>query len=226
MANEPGQAVLAIFDSIIDRIKSTRPLRSDNKPLETGFVYSQLVLGMMVDPDDFKNPWTPMQGATVRRCRRVRSRPSHGRRSAGGRRPARDERIRRADGPRHSGGVQHVSARGPPDHGDEGREPTGVPGGGRTVSFAYEGIINGMQPLPAPPLSPEIQKQIDDAQKVLHELDAEGNIVGKTKLYQNYVKNARTLHQRRYPREIRSAIALRVLSPNEAGIYFHSLKRS
>src|SRR5476649_2611981 len=65
MANEPGQAVLAIFDGIIDRIKSTRPLRSDNKPLETGFVYSQLVLGMMVDPDDFKNPWTPMGGATV-----------------------------------------------------------------------------------------------------------------------------------------------------------------
>src|SRR5262245_29336286 len=65
MANEPGQAVLTIFDQIIERIKSTRPVRSDNKPLETGFVYSQLVLGEMVDPADFKNPWSPMGGSTV-----------------------------------------------------------------------------------------------------------------------------------------------------------------
>src|SRR5262249_6151930 len=65
------------------------------------------------------------------------------------------------------------------------------PGGGRTISFAYEGIINGMQPLPAPPIAPDVQKRIDAAQKVLYELDDENNIIGKSRLYKNYVKNAR-----------------------------------
>jgi hypothetical protein len=41
------------------------------------------------------------------------------------------------------------------------------------------------------PVSPEVQKQIDDATKVLHELDPDdGSIVGKSKLYKNYLKNA------------------------------------
>src|SRR5262249_13807771 len=65
------------------------------------------------------------------------------------------------------------------------------PGGGRRISFAYEGIINGMQPLPAPPIAPDVQKRIDEAQKILYELDEDGNIIGKTKLYKNYVKNAK-----------------------------------
>src|ERR1700726_2626263 len=62
-ANEPGAAVLAIFDQLINRIKSARPIRSDKKPAELGFVYSQLVLGMMVDPRDYMGPWSPA-GAT------------------------------------------------------------------------------------------------------------------------------------------------------------------
>src|SRR6201993_3349943 len=65
-ANEPGAAVLAIFDQLIDRIKSRRPIRSDKKPAELGFVYSQLVLGMMVDPRDYMAPWSPAGGASIR----------------------------------------------------------------------------------------------------------------------------------------------------------------
>ena len=65
------------------------------------------------------------------------------------------------------------------------------PGGGRTISFAYEGIINGMQPLPAPPIAPEVQKRLDEARKVLYEFDEDGEMAGKSRLYKTYVKNAR-----------------------------------
>jgi hypothetical protein len=65
-ANEPGAAVQAILDQLIDRIKSRRPIRSDKKPAELGFVYSQLVLGMMIDPEDYKAPWSPAGGASIR----------------------------------------------------------------------------------------------------------------------------------------------------------------
>src|SRR5262249_57549704 len=62
---------------------------------------------------------------------------------------------------------------------------------GKHLDFAYEGIVAGMQPTPMPPISPDVQKQIDDAQKVLYELDpTDGSIVGKSKLFQTYTKNA------------------------------------
>jgi hypothetical protein len=52
--SEPGAAVLAIMQQLVDRIKSTRPIRTDKKPADLGFVYSQLVLGTMVDPGDYR----------------------------------------------------------------------------------------------------------------------------------------------------------------------------
>ncbi len=61
-ANEPGAAVLALFAQIIDRVKQTTPMRSDDKPLKGGRVYSMLALGMPVNPADWKDPWNP-QGA-------------------------------------------------------------------------------------------------------------------------------------------------------------------
>ncbi len=61
--NEPGAAVLNLFDQIIQRVKQTQPMRSDDKPLKGGRVYSMMALGMPVDPDDYDAPWNP-QGAT------------------------------------------------------------------------------------------------------------------------------------------------------------------
>ena len=63
--NEPGSAVLAIFDQLIDRVKQARPVRSDGKPLGGGMVYSMMVLGMPVDPEDYLRPWSPMGGSTL-----------------------------------------------------------------------------------------------------------------------------------------------------------------
>src|SRR5262245_15379645 len=61
MENEPGAAILAIFDQLIERIKGSRPLRTNDKPLET-YVYSQLAEGIMIDPDDFDDAWSPIGG--------------------------------------------------------------------------------------------------------------------------------------------------------------------
>ena len=65
MPNESGSAILTVFGNLIDQIKSTRPVRTDGKALTTGFVYSQTVLGRMVDPRDYTNPWSPMGGSTL-----------------------------------------------------------------------------------------------------------------------------------------------------------------
>jgi hypothetical protein len=54
--------------------------------------------------------------------------------------------------------------------------------------------INNNEP-DAAPINPDVQKQIDEARKVLYELDNDGTILGKTKLYKTYEKNARALAQ-------------------------------
>ena len=64
MANEPGAAVLTIFDQLIDRIKQRTPVRTDGKPVGS-MVYSQLVLGMPIWREDFLRPWTPAGGASL-----------------------------------------------------------------------------------------------------------------------------------------------------------------
>ncbi len=203
MANEPGQAALTVLDQIIERIKSTRPVGSDNKPLETGFVYSQLVLGQMVDPDDFANPWSPMGGSTVHDALKDGKLPANAGASV-----ATGPEAAPADGSTQGGGADVGAVSAKLRRALQAAFNTSqlvdrlimvtkdetmreYPGGGRTISFAYDGIINGMQPLPAPPISPDVQKRLDDAKKVLYEIDEDGEIAGKSKRYKSYVKNAR-----------------------------------
>src|ERR1700722_2619721 len=62
---DPGKSVLSLFDQLIASIKSSQPAQTNGKGLTTGFVYSQLVLGMPCDPDDYMNAWSPAGGGTV-----------------------------------------------------------------------------------------------------------------------------------------------------------------
>jgi hypothetical protein len=57
---------------------------------------------------------------------------------------------------------------------------------GGSISKAYEGIITKGQGIPAPPLPPDIQKQVDAAMRVLYVYDDAGNQTGKTKAFKNY----------------------------------------
>ncbi len=178
MTSEPGQGVLSILDQLVDRIKSSRPLRTNGKPLTEGFVYSQLVLGQPIEPHDYMNAWSP-SGGTVQDT--VGTAPP-----AGGTAPAPDPNVPNAI---HAAFMttQLVDNMIMVTDDDSWLE---YKGGGRHISFAYDGIINAMQPTPMPPISPDVQKQIDDSKKVLYDMDSDGNILGKSKMYKTYAKNA------------------------------------
>jgi hypothetical protein len=222
MANQPGDAVLTIFDTIIERIKSSRPLGTDNKPIERGFVYSQLVLGQMVDPDDFANAWSPMGGSTVGDAVKQGQLPPDVGATIQTSTPPATGVAPASAAPASAAPAGMAAAPDTPPAAPTAADVTGAkirraikaayntsqlvdrmlmvtkdevmrlyPGNGRTISFAYDGIINGMQPLPAPPIAPDVQKRIDEARKVLYELDENGDIDVESKLLKRYKKNAR-----------------------------------
>lgn len=193
MANEPGAAVLTIFEQLISRIKSSRPIKSDKTPLETGFVYSQLMLGRMIDPRDYGQPWTPAGGSSLQPAQittgvqgsPIATQPGAGAPAAGAE-PAVDPRQMKAKQAAFNVGqlVDELIMVTDNDRYLSYPQP-------RKVSFAYESIINGMQPMPAPPIAPEVQKRIDAARKLLYDLDEDGDPLIKSKIYKRYEKNAR-----------------------------------
>jgi hypothetical protein len=184
MSNEPGGAVLALFDTLINNVKQARPVRSDNSLLGGGVVYSMMTLGMPVDPEDYLHPWSPMGGASAQgQTQGAPTTPA-----AGGAQPPTqpDPKYAKAlEAAYKTAQLCNIMLQVTTD-GSYLEYPTG-----RHLDAAYEGVITGMQPLPMPPISAAVQKQIDDAQKVLYELDPDdGSIVGKSKLYKRYEKNA------------------------------------
>jgi hypothetical protein len=205
MENEPGAAILATFDQLINRIKQARPVRSDGKPLGGGVVYSMMVLGMPVDPEDYLRPWSPAGGSSLQQMAANGTLPNAGAAPAAATTatapaaapaagtngaatpppPVADPRVEKAMAAAYkTAQLCNVLLQVTTD-GSYLEYPTG-----RHLDFAYESIISSMQPAPMPPINPDVQKQIDDAQKVLYELDTDGSILGKSKLYKTYEKNA------------------------------------
>ena len=152
-SKEPGKLVLNIFDTLIDRIKSTRPVQPNGESLTTGFVYSQLVLGQMVDPKDYSDPWSPNRGATLQEAVTDGELPSAEASSA-----QISEKIQNSlEAAYRSSQLADSMIMVTSDD-----TYLSYPAE-RKVSFAYEGIVNGMQPLPAPPVSDEIKARINEA---------------------------------------------------------------
>jgi hypothetical protein len=153
---------------------------------------------MPIDPRDYMKPWLPMGGATLQDTVAANgsgtgTAPATGgappAAGASGTAPKTDAKFRRAIEAAFKTSQLVDTMLMVTDDDSYLQYPTA-----RHISFAYENIINGMQATPTPPIAPEVQKQIDDARKVLYEqeLDDEGNltIVGKSKLYKRYAKNA------------------------------------
>lgn len=192
MANEPGNAVLDLFTQIVDRIKQSKPQRTDGKPLGGGMVYSQMVLGMPIDPRDFMNPWSPMGGSSLQGLHAAGTLPTLNSGAPGsttaGAGTAETEpnpKFKRAmEAAFKTSKLCNLLLQVTEDN-RYLEYPTG-----KHLDANYESIITGMQPMPMPPLSPEIQKQLDDAKKVLHELDDEGDIMGPSKRFKLYQENA------------------------------------
>jgi hypothetical protein len=199
MANEPGDLVLATFASIIDRVKSTRPIQSNGKGLTVGVVYSPLVLGLMVDPHDYVNPWSPSAGTTLAeavatdQAAAATGTPAPNLPADPGAPPTGLTPQQRAQlAIRAAFNTSQLIDRMLMVTTDDSYQeyPTE-----RKISFAYEGIIKGMQPAAVPDVTPEIQKRIDAAKKVLYEVDEDGNIVGKSKLFERYRQAAENYAQ-------------------------------
>src|SRR5260221_1974020 len=197
--NEPGSAVLAIFDQLIARVKQARPVRTDGKPLGGGMVYSMMVLAMPVDPEDYLHPWSPMGGSTLQDLTSKGQLPSVAPVAAPASAqtpanqappPAPDPKYARSmEAAYKTAQLSNILLQVTTD-GSYLEYPTG-----KHLDFAYEGIVSSMQPMPMPPINPDVQKQIDEAKKVLYELDDDGSILRKSKLSKTYERNARDLAQ-------------------------------
>lgn len=193
-SNEPGAAVLAIFDQLIDRVKQARPVRSDNKPLGGGLVYSMLVLGMPVDPQDYTNPWTPQGDINVKDAVSQGALPAPAPAAAGATAstgstppPPPDPRAARALAAAYKTSVLCNTLLQVTTDGTYLEYPTG-----RHLDFAYDGIINAMQPSTvdeAP--DPQVEAAIDAARHVLFKVNDDGTISTRpSDMYKKYRENS------------------------------------
>jgi hypothetical protein len=156
---------------------------------------------MMVDPRDYIGPWSPAGGASIQDA------------IAKGAVPAKSQEAPPASGATPAPPAESGAPTAPAPDPKFARAMNAAfntsmmvdrmimvtkdgtyreyPGAGRKISTSYAGIINGMQPLPPPPMDPEVQKRVDEAKKVLYVPDDDGDLVLKSKLYKVYEKNSR-----------------------------------
>ncbi|MFT4163480.1 hypothetical protein [Shinella sp.] len=201
MANEPGAAVLTIFETLVDRIKQMSPARTDDKPLGS-MVYSQLLLGMPIWKDDYYKPWTPVGGASLREAVKADGTAApEG--AAPGSVPAPDDRYLRAMQAAWKTSLLCRTMLEVTSDGTYREYPTG-----RHLDFAYESILKGMQPGQEPEMAPEVKQRIADAEKVLFELDEDGSIIGKKQIYKNYITNAQALAKAKADYAVANAAAM------------------
>jgi len=186
MSNEPGAAVLTIFDELVDRIKQMSPARTDDKPLGS-MVYSQLLLGMPIWKDDYHRPWSPAGGASLQDAVANGAVPAA---TAEGAPPvpSPDPRMLKAMQAAWKTSMLCRTMLELTTDGTYREYPTG-----RHLDIAYESILKGMQPGTEAEMAPDVKERVETAEKILFEKDEDGAIIGKTKVYRNYIANAQAL---------------------------------
>ena len=208
MASLPELVIIDLLNTIVERIKQTQPARTDGKPLSGGLVYSQLVLGMPIDPRDYGNPWSPMGGATGGSQQKQVGVPA----VAGQPDP---KLLRALEAAFKTSQLCNIMLQ-VTDDGSYLQYPVG-----RHLEFQYSGIVSAMQPLPVPPPPPDVQQAINDAVNVLYTMDttdpANPVIAGKSPLYSKYTKNARLYAQAKA--DYASAMAKTLADPAQANIW-------
>jgi hypothetical protein len=206
MPSVPELVLIDLFNTIVDRVKQTRPTRTDGKPLSGGLVYSQLVLGMPIDPRDYSAPWSPIGGATGQQQQpgvpTVTGQP--------------DPKLLRAlEAAFKTSQLCNVMLQ-VTDDGSYLQYPVG-----RHLEFQYSGIVSAMQPLPVPPPPPDVQQAVNDAMNVLYTMDttdpANPVIAGKSPLYSKYTKNA--IAYAKAKADYASAMAKTLADPTQANLW-------
>lgn len=164
-----------VLNMIITDIKESRPTYSDGTST-SGFVYSQLSPGLMVNPRDFARPWTPMGGSP----------PSGG--AAGA--PLPPGIAQPPQAPSSAAKRAMEAAFNTAEEFDKllmvTTDATTLPysGGGRHLTFQYSGILQAMESPPPPEESQENKDRIAQAEALLFGADGQ-----PTPLYQRYLDN-------------------------------------
>jgi hypothetical protein len=186
-------ALLSALDQIVDRVLGKQTVDKSGKPLRQ-VAYMHLPNGIPIDPRDFRDPWRPSGGATLSAMREdgklpelpTIPAPSDGTTTvpadAAPPVPVEDSKLMAAMAAALN--TTWMFDDMPMVTGDGTYQP--YPGT-RKLSSAYEGLIHSVQTVPPPPQPPEVVKAIKAAEKVLYNLDDDGNIMDYTVRYQNWL---------------------------------------
>jgi hypothetical protein len=182
---DPEALVFELFQQLEQKAKSSRPIDTSGKSVtKNGFVYTELVSGMLVHPDDYTNAWTPIGGSSAAGVApAAAAATSSGSGTAAA--PAPNPKVQKALQAALNTAMLVDNMLQVTDDSSYVEYPIS-----RHLSTTYENILAGMQSTPMPLISADVQAQIDAATKVLYELDDDGSILTKSKLYKNYLKNA------------------------------------
>ncbi|HEY3732650.1 MAG TPA: hypothetical protein VGL63_01935 [Streptosporangiaceae bacterium] len=188
-----GQALLAMLDTMASRVLGQQPVDSKGNP--TGQVmYLQTPTGQPIDPQQYANPWTPAGGDTMAAITGKYLAPNA---------PASSTSSSSSSGAASTPPAPQLNSQLQASIEaafqtsllvDELYEVTGdgtLQGypTSRSLSFAYGSIIKGMQPLPAPPPSAQVEQAVQAALLKLYTYDSKGNMIGQTPEYQAYLAN-------------------------------------
>lgn len=180
-AGDLAEALQDVLRHMIDKILGGPTHGKGGEPLRD-VVYMQLPLGQSIDPRDHSFPWDPAGGDSSSDVQ------DDGKFGAGAVQTATkdgaatpDKKLQHAIQSARKTAVRFDSMMRVTDDGSF--RPFTSAG---TISSSYEAIITKAQGIPAPPLPAEIQKQIDDAMRVLYVFDDAGKQKGKTKAFKDY----------------------------------------
>jgi hypothetical protein len=191
-AGAMSATLLNMLDTVVDRVLGKQTIDKSGKPLRQ-VAYMHLPNGIPIDPRDFRDPWKPSAGATLSSMRESgklpelppASAPSDGGATpAAGSPPAPAQDAKLMAAMESALNIASLFNEMPMVTGDGTYRPYPTT---RKLSSAYEGLLQVVQAVPPKPQPPEIVKAVKAAQKVLYNLDDEGNISDYTARFNNWL---------------------------------------
>ncbi|WP_375430646.1 hypothetical protein [uncultured Friedmanniella sp.] len=192
------KALLDTLDQLVDRILGQQTVDKSGKPLRQ-VAYMHMPNGLPVDPRQYANPWTPAGGATLAKLNNDGTLPKVD--------PV-PPPVPQPAAPAGTPPVTPVPVKPTQDQALMASmqaalntawlfdEMPMVTGDGtyrpypstRKLSSAYEGLVHSVQAVPPPPQPADVAQALADAEKVLYNHDADGNITGPSIKFQNWIK--------------------------------------